>query len=47
MNTNGKGAMCSFVVEDEKYNYISARFPGDADLLAQKLVTLAQQQHQQ
>jgi hypothetical protein len=27
-------------VEDEKYNYISARFPGDADLLAEKLAKL-------
>jgi hypothetical protein len=34
-------------VEDEKYNYISARFPGDAALLAEKLVALAQQQQQQ
>lgn len=29
-----------FVVEDEKYNYISARFPGDADLFAEKTVAL-------
>jgi hypothetical protein len=30
----------SFVVEDKKYNYISARFPGDVDLLAEKTVAL-------
>ncbi|KAK5991710.1 putative C14C4.04-like protein [Cladobotryum mycophilum] len=29
-----------FVIEDENYNYISARFPGDADLLGEKLVSL-------
>jgi hypothetical protein len=29
-----------FVVEDEKYNYISARFPADAQLLAEKVVAL-------
>lgn len=27
-----------FVVEDEKYNYISARFPGDVPALAEKIV---------
>jgi hypothetical protein len=26
------------VVEDEKYNYLSGRFPNDAELLAQKTV---------
>ncbi|ORY60986.1 class I glutamine amidotransferase-like protein [Pseudomassariella vexata] len=31
-----------FVVQDEQYNYISARFPGDADLFAQKIVKLVQ-----
>jgi hypothetical protein len=35
----------SFVVEDEKYNYISARFPGDVDLLAEKMVALVQSLH--
>ena len=30
----------SFVREDEKYNYISGRFPPDAALLAQKTVDL-------
>jgi hypothetical protein len=29
-----------FVVEDEQYNYISARFPGDAEEMARKLVDL-------
>ncbi|TQS32601.1 hypothetical protein Golomagni_07079 [Golovinomyces magnicellulatus] len=33
--------MGPFVVEDETYNYVSARFPGDVDLLAEKLVNLA------
>jgi hypothetical protein len=28
------------VVEDPKYNYISARFPGDAELLAEKAVAM-------
>ncbi|MCJ1407970.1 hypothetical protein MMC19_002042 [Ptychographa xylographoides] len=32
--------MAPFVVEDEKYNYISGRFPADADLLAQKAIAL-------
>lgn len=31
-----------FVVEDEKYNYISARFPPDADLLGDKVVKMVQ-----
>ncbi|OAQ71099.2 DJ-1/PfpI family protein [Pochonia chlamydosporia 170] len=30
-----------FVVEDETYNYVSARFPGDVALLSEKLVALA------
>ncbi|KAL3963385.1 hypothetical protein ACCO45_000389 [Purpureocillium lilacinum] len=29
-----------FVVEDEKFNYISARFPGDVPLMAEKMVKL-------
>ncbi|KAF5876575.1 uncharacterized protein Bfra_002980 [Botrytis fragariae] len=29
-----------FVVEDEKYNYISGRWPGDAQLLADRIVEL-------
>ncbi|TQV90072.1 ThiJ/PfpI family protein [Cordyceps javanica] len=29
-----------FVVEDEAHNYVSARFPGDVDLLGQRLVAL-------
>ncbi|EGX89038.1 ThiJ/PfpI family protein [Cordyceps militaris CM01] len=33
-------APAPFVVEDDKYNYISARFPGDVDLLGEKLVAL-------
>jgi len=28
------------VVEDEKFNYISARFPGDVPLMAEKMVKL-------
>ncbi|PTB39130.1 uncharacterized protein TrAFT101_008076 [Trichoderma asperellum] len=31
-----------FVVEDENYNYVTARYPGDAELLSQKLVKLVQ-----
>ena len=31
---------CRFVVEDKKYNYISARFPGDIEMLAKKAVGL-------
>jgi hypothetical protein len=29
-----------FVVEDENYNYISARYPADAQLLADKVIVL-------
>lgn len=29
-----------FVVQDEKHNYISARFPPDAQLLAEEAITL-------
>ena len=32
-----------FVVEDEKYNYISARYPGDMVAMAERLVKLAKQ----
>lgn len=32
-----------FVVEDETFNYVSARFPGDVDLLGEKLVALVNQ----
>ncbi|KAF3763640.1 class I glutamine amidotransferase-like protein [Cryphonectria parasitica EP155] len=31
-----------FVVEDDTYNYISARFPGDIDLFSKKVVQLVQ-----
>ncbi|KAH6608348.1 ThiJ/PfpI family protein [Trichoderma cornu-damae] len=31
-----------FVVEDENFNYVTARFPGDVELLSQKLVKLVQ-----
>ncbi|KAL7911577.1 class I glutamine amidotransferase-like protein [Trichoderma velutinum] len=31
-----------FVVEDDNYNYVTARFPGDVELLSQKLVQLVQ-----
>jgi len=34
--------MGPFVVEDDKYNYLSARFPPDAQLLAEKTITLVQ-----
>ncbi|EIM84983.1 class I glutamine amidotransferase-like protein [Stereum hirsutum FP-91666 SS1] len=44
----GKQWKCSlspspFVVEDEKYNYVSARFPPDAKLLAEKAVELVRE----
>jgi hypothetical protein len=29
-----------FVVEDSKYNYLSGRFPPDAELLAKKAVAM-------
>jgi hypothetical protein len=29
-------------VQDEKYNYISARFPADVELLAEKTIALVQ-----
>jgi hypothetical protein len=29
-----------FVVEDERYNYVSGRFPPDAGLLAEKAISL-------
>ena len=32
----------SFVVEDDNFNYISARFPGDVVQMAEKLVKLVQ-----
>ena len=32
--------MRSFVVEDSQFNYISARFPGDVELMSQKIVEL-------
>ena len=35
--------MSPFVVEDPKYRYISARFPGDAKLLGEKLVQLVKE----
>lgn len=36
---NSLGA-APFVVEDEGFNYVSARFPGDVELLGEKLVAL-------
>jgi len=39
-NSLGPGA---FVVQDEKYNYISARFPGDAELLAEQTIALVKE----
>lgn len=32
----------SFVVEDDSFNYISARFPGDVGPMAERLVKLVQ-----
>jgi hypothetical protein len=32
--------IASFVVSDEKYNYLSGRFPPDAELLAAKTIKL-------
>ena len=32
--------ICRFVVEDDKYNYLSARFPPDAELLAEKAIEM-------
>ncbi len=29
-----------FVVQDNKYNYLSGRFPNDAQLLAEKTIAL-------
>ena len=29
-----------FVVEDKHYNYISARFPGDVELMSKRIVDL-------
>jgi putative intracellular protease/amidase len=34
---------CSFVVSDDEYNYVTARWPGDADLFAKTLVDLVQE----
>ncbi|KAI0150806.1 class I glutamine amidotransferase-like protein [Xylariaceae sp. FL1272] len=34
-----------FVVEDEQYNYISARWPGDADLFAEETIKLMESFH--
>lgn len=34
--------MGPFVVEDQRYNYLSARFPPDAQLLAEKTIALVQ-----
>ncbi|KAI9643493.1 hypothetical protein NHQ30_008112 [Ciborinia camelliae] len=36
----GSWGISPFVVEDEKYNYVSARYPGDVQLLADTVVTL-------
>jgi len=36
-------SMSPFVVVDEKYNYISARFPNDAQLLAEKTVAMVKE----
>ncbi|KAH8645674.1 class I glutamine amidotransferase-like protein [Xylariales sp. PMI_506] len=33
-------SMSPFVIEDENYNYISARFPGDAEVFSEKIVKL-------
>lgn len=34
-----------FVVEDENYNYISARYPGDAELFAEEIIKLFESFH--
>ena len=31
-----------FIVEDEKYNYISARYPGDAQLFSDEIIKLVE-----
>ena len=36
----GFANLCSFIREDENYNYISGRFPPDAKLLAEKTIAL-------
>lgn len=45
MNTVTDRTLNRFVVEDETYNYISARFPGDIDLFANKVVQMVQKLH--
>jgi hypothetical protein len=35
-----------FVVEDPNYNYISARFPGDVELMSQRIVELVKSLHE-
>ncbi|OTB00754.1 hypothetical protein M426DRAFT_323997 [Hypoxylon sp. CI-4A] len=34
-----------FIVEDEQYNYISARYPGDAELFAEEIIKLFESFH--
>lgn len=38
----GTNTCSSFVAEDNTYNYISARFPGDIDLFSERVVQLMQ-----
>lgn len=35
----------SFIVEDENYNYISARYPADAELFAEEIIKLFESFH--
>lgn len=47
-DTQWKGSaniLSTLVVEDEKYNYISARFPGDVPALAQRIVERVDELH--
>lgn len=41
-----KGSMggAPFVVEDDEYNYVSGRFPPDAEALAQRVVEMLQEE---
>ncbi|KAF5647855.1 C6 zink-finger PRO1A [Fusarium tjaetaba] len=39
----GSNSFAPFVVKDEEYNYVSARWPGDADLFARTLIDLVRE----
>jgi putative intracellular protease/amidase len=36
----GSNGLTPFVVEDEQYNYVSARFPGDAEAMSDKVLKI-------